>query len=52
MAIRRNLWMVVLVLMGGFNFPGIRWHYHTDVTNRSGEFLKFVEDNFLSQVLK
>ncbi|GAB0207632.1 hypothetical protein GRJ2_003228900 [Grus japonensis] len=43
---------VALVLMGDFNFPDINWEYHTAVTSRSGKFLKFVEDNFLAQVLR
>ncbi|PKU28826.1 rna-directed dna polymerase from mobile element jockey-like [Limosa lapponica baueri] len=42
---------VALVLMGDFNFPHINWEYHIAETSRSGKILKFVEDNFLSQVL-
>ncbi|KAK4806962.1 hypothetical protein QYF61_027329 [Mycteria americana] len=42
---------VALVLMGDSNFPDINWEYHTVVTSKSGKFLKYVEDNFLSQVL-
>jgi len=37
--------------MGGFNFPDINWEYHVAVTSKSGKFMKFVESNFLSQVL-
>ncbi|KAK4810495.1 hypothetical protein QYF61_004275 [Mycteria americana] len=42
---------VALVLMGDFNFLDINWEYHSAVTSKSGKFLKFVEDNFLTQVL-
>ena len=42
---------VVLVFTGDFNFPDINWEYHIAVTTESGKFLKFVEDNFSSQVL-
>ncbi|GAB0210316.1 mitochondrial enolase superfamily member 1 [Grus japonensis] len=42
---------VALVLMGDFNFPDINWEYHTAVPRRSWKFLKFVGDNFLSQIL-
>ncbi|GAB0208399.1 mitochondrial enolase superfamily member 1 [Grus japonensis] len=42
---------VALVLVGDFNFPDINWEYHTAVMSRSWKFLKFVGDNFLSQVL-
>lgn len=37
--------------MGDFNFPGINREYHSSMTSKSVKFLKFVEDNFLSQVL-
>lgn len=36
--------------MGDFNFPDINWEYRTAVTSKSGKFLKYVEDNFLSKV--
>ncbi len=42
---------VALVLTGDFNFPDISWEYCTAVTSRSWKFLKFVGENFLSQVL-
>ncbi|KAK4827172.1 hypothetical protein QYF61_015134 [Mycteria americana] len=42
---------VALVLMGDFNFPDISWEYLTAVMSRSWNFLKFVGDDFLSQVL-
>ena len=42
---------VALVLMGGFNIPDINWEHHTAVMSKSWKFLKFVGDNFLSQVL-
>ncbi|KAK4810529.1 hypothetical protein QYF61_004492 [Mycteria americana] len=42
---------VALVLMGDFNFLDVNWEYHSAVTSKSGKFLKFVEDNFLTQVL-
>ena len=46
-----SIGLVALVLMGDFNFPDISWEYHTAVMSRSWKFLKFVGDNFLSQVL-
>jgi len=42
---------IAIVLMGDFKFPDINWKYHTAVMSRSWKFLKFVGDNFLSQVL-
>lgn len=43
--------LIGLVLVEDFNFPDINSEYHTAVTNKSWKFQKFVEDNFLSQVL-
>jgi len=43
--------LVPLDHMVDFNFPDINWEYHTAVTSRSGKFPKYVEDNFLPQVL-
>lgn len=40
----------LLALIGDFNSPDFTWEYHTSVTSKSGKFLKYVEDNFLSQV--
>jgi len=37
--------------MRDFYFPDISWEYHTSVTSRCWKLLKFVGDNFLSQVL-
>jgi len=42
--------LVVLALMGDFNFPDINWEYHTAMMSKSWKFLKFVGDNFVSQV--
>lgn len=36
--------------MGVFNFEDISWKYSTDVISKSEKFLKFIEDNLLSQV--
>jgi len=33
---------VALVLMGGFNFPDIKWEYHTAKMSRSWKFSKFI----------
>lgn len=41
----------ILVLMEYFNLTSINWKYHTAVSCKSEKFLKYVEDNFLSQVL-
>ena len=43
--------LTACVFRQDFNFPDINWEYHTAVTCRSWKFLKFVGDNFLSQVL-
>lgn len=44
--------LLALVLVGDFNFTGIYWKYHTDVTSRSVQFLELLEDNFLPQILQ
>jgi len=41
-----------LVVMGDYNFPDINGEYHLADTNRSGTFLKHVEEHFLVQVLR
>ncbi|KAK4807054.1 hypothetical protein QYF61_018395 [Mycteria americana] len=41
---------VALVLTGDFNFPDVKWDYHTADKNRSRKFLKHVENNFLVQI--
>lgn len=41
-----------LVLTSDFKFPDIKWEYPTMDTNRSGKFLKHIEENFLIQVLR
>jgi len=38
--------------MGDFKFPNISWEYHDAVTSKSGKFLKVVDDDFLTQVLR
>lgn len=43
---------VALILMGHSNFLDINWVYHTTTTSKSGKFLKHLEGNFLSQVLR
>lgn len=30
--------------MGDFNFPYIKWEYHTAWTSKSGKFLRYAED--------
>lgn len=37
---------------GWLEFPGVNWECYTSDTNRSREFLKCVEDDFLVQVLR
>lgn len=37
--------------MGVFNFQDISWKYYIAGISKSGKFLKFTEDNLLSQVL-
>lgn len=43
---------LVALLLGDFNFPDITWEHPTALMRRSGKFLKLVEENFLSQVLR
>lgn len=43
--------LVVPVLLGDSNFSDINREHHTVVTSKSGKFLKYVGDNFLSQIL-
>lgn len=41
-----------LVIRGGFKLPDTNWKFHTDDTNSSRRFLKYLNDNFLVQILK
>lgn len=43
--------LVALVPIRDFSFLDINWEYHTVVISRSWKLLKFVGDNFLSQVV-
>lgn len=43
--------MLVPVLLGDSNFSDINREHHTAVASKSGKLLKYVKDNFLSQIL-
>ena len=43
--------LAALVIIGGFNLPDTNLEYCTTLTNKSGKFLKHVENNFVLQVV-
>lgn len=42
----------VLALMSDFYVPDVNWEYHIVATSRSRKFLKYVDNNFLVQLLR